>query len=91
VERHLDSVDHFGGQVVGKRLQPLDGRFGLPRGVEREGRVVLAVAAPIGVPRVLFLQVTAVGQEQRRKLPRARGAEHAPDQPWAHSLGRYPV
>ena len=72
--RHLD------GPIEPDRLESRDRRLRLRGGVEGQGRVVFAVSALVGEPRVLFLEMRAVREEQGGEVPRSFGAEDAPDQ-----------
>ncbi len=54
---HLDRV------VKGNGLQALQGLHGLGLGVQRRGRIVLAVVPLVGPASVFFLKIAGVGQQ----------------------------
>ena len=83
VEGDLDAVDHVDGNVVPEPFQPPRRGLGIGGGVQRQSRLMLAVPAPVRVPRFLLLQVPAVGEQQPGELARRLRA-HDPSH---HALG----
>ena len=58
--------------VEGHRRQACEGPLSIMEGVKRQGRLVLRKPAAIGVFGVLFLQVSAVPQQNLAKVLRRR-------------------
>ena len=71
---------HLDRAIEGERLQLSQRLLRLRSRVQGERGLVLAVAALVGDPRVLFLQVRAVREEQGGEVAGALGAQDAPDQ-----------
>src|SRR4030095_15938818 len=48
---------------------------GVQLGIERQRGLVSGVAAPVGITRFLFLNVSRIRQHERAQIPRSRSAE----------------
>ena len=83
-EVNLDVARNRNRTLVADRLQQPECTGGIRRRIERQGRLVLRVAVPVGVGRVLFLDLGRIGQYQCAQVARARRAIDPPSEPLCH-------